>query len=174
LVKVEHGCGIVRFYSKEGVKEYLDSLLEYYKERLDLYSQQLSEQLRADVTHSQQQDSSQKDDKKEQKKDKPQKIEKNDNTHRIMRVIGGQGNSSLVPKIVAEIALRVVEYYKSRIEAVSAALKALAEDPVLSQSGAGLYILYINNGVPDTMVIDSMEKPREALTFAGRFKIKPM
>lgn len=154
-------------------------MLDYYKSRLDIYGQQLGDQLRAEPSQSQQQ--GEQKDKKDEKNDK-KKDEKKDQKQppkgeagpKTLKVIGGFGNSSMVPKILAEVTLRVVDYYKARIELINGALKSMTEDPALSQSGAALYTLYILNGVPEAVLIDSSAKDRQMFVFAGRFRVKQL
>ncbi|MDG6982841.1 MAG: hypothetical protein JRM74_05230 [Nitrososphaerota archaeon] len=158
---LELNSGLVKFGSKESVIAYLETLLEYYKTRQEEYGHQLGEQLRNPQGQA-------------PPREKPEKESKKDK--------GGQGaprgwvkvgslpvNSSDPQGALAQVTLRIVDDYKSRVERLSDALKSFLEVDTLSQNGTRSYTLFIFKGVPEGVIVEGMVK-REVFAFAARFR----
>ena len=128
---LELNSGLVRFHGKDAAAAYLETLLEYYKARHEEYGQQLGEHLRRAQEPSQVAQKAEKLEKQQKGKEGQQATAK------------GWAKVGTLPVNVtdslgalAQVTLRIVEDYKSRIERVTDVLKSFKDIDSLSQ-GAG-------------------------------------
>lgn len=159
---LELNSGLVRFKNRESVDAYLETLLQYYRSRLDEYGQQLAGHLRGFNEST-----GPKPTEKEAKKDK--------NGHQPAakgwaKVGTLPVNSTDVRGALAQVTLRIVEDYKSRVERISEALKSFKDVDTLSQPGTKSYILFVYKGVPEAVVVEAVDKKVEAFAFAATFR----
>ncbi len=157
---LELNSGLVKFPSRESATAYLEALLQYYKARQEEYGHQLGEQLR-----NPQEAAPQKDKKEDSKKDKG-----GQQTPRGWTRVGGLPVNVSDPQgALAQVTLRIVDDYKSRVERVTDALKSFQEVDTLSQAGTKSYTLFVFRGVPEGVIVESMPK-REAFAFTAGFR----
>ena len=157
---LELNSGLVKFQSKESAAAYLETLLQYYRARQDEYGHQLGEQLRSPQGS--------------QPKEKPQKDSKKDKggqqaSRGWVKVGSLPVNTSDPGGATAQVTLRIVDDYKSRVEKVSEALKSFPEVDTLSQAGTKSYTLFVYKGVPEGVIVEDTVK-REAFAFAANFR----
>ena len=158
---LELNSGLVKFRSKESVVAYLETLLQYYKTRQEEYGHQLGEQLRSPAAAPGPKEKQEKEPKKE--KGQPQ-------TARGWTRVGTLPVNMSDPQgAFAQLTLRIVDDYKSRVEKVSEALKSFQDVDTLSQAGSKSYTLFVFKGVPEGVIVESAAK-RDVFAFAARFR----
>ncbi|MDG6990657.1 MAG: hypothetical protein JRM99_04465 [Nitrososphaerota archaeon] len=157
---LELNSGLVKFRSKESAVAYLETLLQYYKTRQEEYGHQLGEQLR-----NPQAEAPKKEKKEEAKKDKGEKP----TPKGWVRVGSLPVNSSDPQGALAQVTLRIVDDYKSRVERVSDSLKSFQDVDTLSQVGTKTYTLFVYKGVPEGVIVESVAK-KEVFAFTARFR----
>ena len=162
---LELNSGLVRFQSRESATAYLETLLQYYKSRQEEYGQQLAEHLRS----SQSPQPQKKSEEKEQKKDKKDKKDQQPVAKGWARVGSLPVNTSDPLGARAQVTLRIVEDYKSRVEKVSEALKSFSDVDSLGRPGTSSYTLFVFKGVPEGVIVEAIAK-KEVFAFAGRFR----
>ena len=160
---LELGSGLVRFHTKDNARAYMETLLGYYKTRLEEYAQQLAEELRSAPDAPEQSRREKKDSKKG--KDDPKQVP------RGWRKVGSLAvNGTDTKRALAEVTLRIVDDYKARIDKISEALKSFDEVDTLSQPGTSAYTLFIYRGVPEAVLVNTMEKKQEVFAFSAKFR----
>lgn len=160
LANIEKGSGLVRFFSKESVRAYIEAMLEYNKQRLEEYGAQLSSELRGKESTDGDKQKPQKDAKKN---DKPQKT---DVASGLMKVY-----TTNTSRVVAELTLQLVDEYKARVEALGDILKTFGDVESVSLPGTVSYTMFIVRGVPKAIVVESSDSKRETFNFSGAYKI---
>lgn len=158
---LELNSGLVRFRSRESATAYLETLLQYYKTRQDEYGQQLAEHLRSSQGSA-------------QPKERPEKDAKKGGQQAVAKGWSKVGNllvnTTDALGAYAQVTLRIVEDYKSRVERVSDALKSFKDVDTLSQPGTKSYTLFVYKGVPEAVVVENLEKRMEAFAFSASFR----
>jgi hypothetical protein len=155
---LELNSGLVKFPSKESATAYLEAMLQYYKGRQEEYGHQLGEQLRSPQGPPQAKE-------KEGKKEKGgQQAPKG-----WFKVGSLPVNASDPKGALAQVTLRIVDDYKSRVEKLSDALKSFQEVDTLSQQGTRSYTLFVYKGVPEGVIVEGMVK-KEVFAFTARFR----
>ncbi|MDG6991002.1 MAG: hypothetical protein JRM99_06235 [Nitrososphaerota archaeon] len=156
---LELNSGLVKFRGKESVVAYLETLLQYYKARQEEYGHQLGEQLRSAPSAP-----PPKEKKEDSKKDKGAQVPRGWAKVGTLPV-----NSSDPQGALAQVTLRIVDDYKSRVERVSDALKSFQDVDTLSQQGTKSYTLFVFKGVPEGVIVEGMAK-HEVFAFTARFR----
>lgn len=160
---LEVNSGLVKFQNKESATAYLETLLQYYKTRQEEYGHQLAGHLRSaqDLPAS-----SETPDRESRKEKGSQQA-----TVKGWTKIGSLAvNSSDSRGAYAQVTLRIVEDYKSRVEKISEALKSFKDVDTLSQPGTKSYTLFIYKGVPEAVVVEGLAKKLEAFAFSASFR----
>jgi hypothetical protein len=159
---LELNSGLVKFQSRENATAYLETLLQYYRTRLDEYGQQLAGHLRgADEP------SAVKPSVKDAKKDKGAA---QPSAKGWARVGSWLVNSSDAKGAYAQLTLRIVDDYKARVEKIAEALKSFKDVDSLSQPGTRSYTLFIFKGVPEAVVVEGLSRKVEAFAFSASFR----
>lgn len=162
---LELNSGLVRFQTKESAGAYMETLLEYYKSRLEEYGQRLAEHLRSgegdpvpqpDYSHD-----------REGKKDKGGQQSTAKGWSKVGTLLV---NTSDTRGAMAQVTLRIVDDYKSRVERISAALRSFGDVDTLSQPGTKSYTLFVYRGVPEAVIVENLAKKAEAFAFSGTFR----
>lgn len=165
---LELNSGLVRFRSKESASAYMETLLQYYKAKLDEYGQQLGVHLR-NGQESQAAAPVEREQKKE-KKDKKEKTGKQVVSKGWTRVGSLPVSVSNTDAGISEVTLKIVDDYKMKVEKVGEALKSFKDVDQLGQMGSKSYTLFMYRGVPEGIVIGDLEKRAEAFVFSASFK----
>lgn len=161
---LELNSGLVKFRSKESAMAYMETLVQYYKTKQEEYGGQLSEHLRSAQGGASPQPKEKPD--KEQKKDKgSQPTAGGWSKVGTLSVNGSDSRGAL-----AQVTLRIVEDYKSKVEKVSEALKSFKDVDTLSQPGTMSYTLFMYKGVPEGVIVESLERKLEAFAFSASFR----
>ncbi|MDV3243924.1 MAG: hypothetical protein LYZ66_01965 [Nitrososphaerales archaeon] len=169
---IELASGLVKFYSKDEARSYLEAMLEYYRMRSEEYGQQMGGLLRGSASVPE----GLKEDKKEGKEDKKGKDGKDGKeggralAKGWVRVGTLPVNTGDTAKAFGEVTLKIVEEYKMRVAKTTDALKSVGEMESINVSDGSVYTLFVNRGVPDALIVGAPVKKREVFSFAARFR----
>ncbi len=167
---IELASGLVKFYSKDEARSYLEAMLEYYRMRSEEYGQQMGGLLRGPAPPPQ----DLKEDRKEGKESKEGKKEGKDAGRALakgwVRVGTLPINTGDTAKAFGEVTLKIVEEYKMRVAKTTEALKSFGEMESINVSDGSVYTLFVNRGVPDALIVGAPVKKREVFSFAARFR----
>ena len=156
--RIELASGLVKFRSKEEVRSYLEEMLQYYKTVSEEYGQQMGTLLRGVQAPP------------PEVKVKQAKDEARPSSKGWVRLGSLPVNVSDPSKATAEVMLKVVEEYKTRIEKTTEALKSLVElDSVVGGDGQSL-TLFVSKGIPEALILGSTEAKREVFSFVSAFR----
>ncbi len=155
---------IVKFYSKEDVSRYMKGLIENYQKQIDQHGDKLGSLLRADPQPPKQ-------DKKEAKSDKPSDA-KGRLTSKGWTKMGNMLFNTSDPRTgTTEVIFQIHEEMKQKLARVAESLKSFEEASGSIIPDGAVYLLYLRNGIPERLIVDSQEKKSSAFSFEGRFKI---
>lgn len=161
--KLELTSGLVRFLSKESASAYMETLVQYYKTRLEEYGQQLAGHLRSGNDAKPPRQAQEKESKKDKGGQQP--------LARGWSKVGSLlVNSSDAREALSQVTLRIVDDYKLRVEKVSEALKSFRDVDTLSQPGTKSYTLLVFKGVPEAVIVEDLAKKQELFAFSANFR----
>jgi len=163
---IELASGLVRFYSRDQARSYLEAMLEYYRMRSEEYGQQMGGLLRGATPSSE----DIKKDKKEKKESKEEKEQGKGLAKGWARVGTLPVNTGDTSKALGEVTLKIVDEYKMRVAKTTDTLKSFGELESINVGDDSVYILFVNRGVPDALIVRAPEKKREVFNFAARFR----
>ncbi len=141
--------GVVRFYSLSDVRKYLKELLERYQRDYDRSSNVIGSLLRTEGGKG-------------------------------MEVIMSKGwakvgsmfvNVSDADKGGMEMTFQLVTEMKPRISKTEEVLKTFESVEALPIQADATFLLYLHNGIPERLVVDTSETKPEAFSFKGDFAI---
>lgn len=160
---LELNSGLVKFRTRESAVAYLETLLQYYKARQEEYGHQLGEHLRRGPEAPRPEEERGKEPKKEKGGQQP-------TAKGWTRAGSLPVNTSDTRGALAQVTLRIVDDYKSRVEKVSEALKSFQEVDNLSQPGTKSYTLFVYKGVPEGVIVESLPQKLEPFAFSATFR----
>jgi hypothetical protein len=160
---IELASGLVRLYSKEQARSYLEAMLEYYRMKSEEYGQQMGGLLREAPPPS----AEAKENRKEGKGGK----EAGKVVARGWVKVGTLPvNTGDTAKALGEVTLKIVEEYKARVAKTGDALKSFNDLESINVGDGSAYTLFISRGVPDALIVSVSEKARAAFSFAAKFR----
>ncbi len=161
---VELASAMIKFYSKEDVSRYMKGLIEAYKKQIDLHGDKLGSLLRAEPQATKQ-------DKKDAKSDKSSDTKTKVSSKGWIKMGSMLFNTSDPITGTTEVIFQIHEEMKQKLARVAESLKSFEEASGSIIPEGALYILYLRNGIPERMIVDSEEKKGSTFSFEGSFKI---
>ncbi len=155
---------MVKFYSKEDVSRYIKGLIENYQKQIDLHGDKLGSLLRADPQPAKQ-------DKKDAKSDKLAEGKGRVASKGWIKIGGMLFNTSDPRTGTTEVIFQIHDEMKQKLARVAESLKSFEEASGSIIPEGAVYLLYIRNGVPERLIVDSRERKASTFSFEGRFKI---
>ncbi|MCS4540361.1 MAG: hypothetical protein HYU03_06710, partial [Thaumarchaeota archaeon] len=70
-----------------------------------------------------------------------------------------------------EVIFQIHEEMKQKLARVAESIKSFEEASGSIIPDGAVYLLYLRNGIPERLIVDSQEKKASAFSFEGRFKI---
>lgn len=143
--------GVIRFYSLADLRKYLKELLERYQRDFDRSSNVIGSLLRTEGQKG-------------------------------MEVIMSKGwakvggifvNISEPEKGGMEVIFQLVTEMKPRLAKTEEVLKTFESVEQLPIPEEATFLLYLRGGVPERLVVDTIEKKPEAYGFKGKFNLGP-
>jgi hypothetical protein len=149
-------ASLVKFNSKDELRRYMKSLVEYYQGVAQNYGDQLGTLLRTI----------------EQEKG----AAKAPSTGKVVAKGWVRMGSMLVNTgdskgAMAEILFQAHEEAKSRLAKISEAVKSFDELSSSIIPEAGLYYMQLKNGIPERIVTDSAAKAKDSFKFSAAFQL---
>lgn len=161
---VELVSAIVKFYSKEDVSRYMKNLIENYQKQVDQHGDKLGSLLRADPQVPKQ-------DKKEAKSDKSSDAKGRLTSKGWLKLGSMLFNTSDPRTGTTEVIFQIHEEMKQKLARVAESLKSFEEASGSIIPDGAVYLLYLRNGIPERLIVDSQEKKTSTFSFEGRFRI---
>ncbi len=161
---VELVSAMVKFYSKEDVSRYMKGLIEGYQKQIDQHADKLGTLLRADPQAAKQ-------DKKDAKSGKPPDSKSKVTSRGWIKVGNMLFNTSDPKSGSTEVIFQIHEEIKQKLARVAESLKSFEEASASIIPDGALYLLYIRNGIPERLIVDSQGKKASTFSFEGTFKI---
>lgn len=155
---------MVKFYSKEDVSRYMKGLIENYQKQIDQHGDRLGSLLRAEPQAAKQ-------DKKDAKSDKSSDAKAKVTSRGWIKMGSMLFNTSDPRTGTTEVIFQIHEEMKQKLARVAESLKSFEEASGSIIPEGAQYILYLRNGVPERLIVDSQEKKASTFSFEGRFKI---
>jgi hypothetical protein len=157
---IELASGLVRFYSKEQARSYLEAMLEFYSMKSQEYGQQMGGLLRGVAPPA-----------------GPTEAKEAKNNGNTKVVAKGWVKVGTLPvnigdasKALGEVTLKIVEEYKMRSEKTSEVLKSFNNLESINVSDASSYTLFVNRGVPEALIVMESKTKRESFVYAAKFR----
>ncbi len=161
---VELVSAMVKFYSKEDVSRYIKGLIENYQKQIDVHGDKLGSLLRAEPQAAKQ-------DKKEAKSDKSSDAKTKVTSKGWIKIGGMLFNTSDPRTGTTEVIFQIHDEMKQKLARVAESLKSFEEASGSIIPEGAVYLLYLRNGVPERLIVDSQERKASTFSFEGRFKI---
>jgi hypothetical protein len=149
-------ASLVKFHSKDELRRYMKSLVEYYQGVAQGYGDQLGTLLR---TIEQEKGSA--------KVPGPGKVVAK-GWVRMGTMLVNTGDSK---GAMAEVLFQAHEETKSRLSKISEAVKSFDEQSNSVIPEAGLYYLQLKNGIPERIVADTAAKSKDSFKFSAAFQV---
>lgn len=154
---LELGSGLVKLRSKDQAREYMEALLGTYRAKSDEYGEQMSALLRA-VQPAEQLA------KEGKNKDGQKPAAKG-----WVKVGSIPVNSSDPQKALAEVTLKIVDDYKTKVDKTNEALKSLDEIEAHGPGSSNM-VFFINRGVPEAVILQEAASRQGTFAFSGSFR----
>lgn len=154
------GSAIVKFQSKDEVRRYLKILADYYQNEVDGIGSKAGDLLRDGPAPVE-----------EKEKDKRDKKDAKGGPNSWFRIGTLMVNASDVKTAETEISLQLLKEYKAKAASVNDALKSFDESAAMSLPDSSEYMVYLRNGVPERILVNSDKKKPPAFAFAARFRV---
>ncbi len=155
---------LLRFYSKEDVSRYMKGLIENYQKQIELHADRLGSILRLDP----------KAPNPEKKRDKSEKVAegKTKVTAKGWIKMGSMLFNTADPvNGNSEVIFQLHEEMKQKLARTAESLKSFEDASASIIPEGAIYLLYVRNGVPERLIVDSLEKKSAAFNFQAKFKI---
>jgi hypothetical protein len=162
--------GLVKFYSHEELTKFLRELAEYYQKEAEKYGDKLGSMLRTGPSES----APKKEDKKQEKDDK--KGEKGDPKQRPgaggwIRMGSIMINTVNPEAANTEVMYQVHEELKVKLARTNEALKSFETSANTLIPHNTVLQLYIKNGIPERIIVETQEVKKATFNFDGKFRI---
>ncbi|MCS4537950.1 MAG: hypothetical protein HYY67_03725 [Thaumarchaeota archaeon] len=163
--EMDTAFGLKTFYSKEALRNYVKELTEHYQREADKYGEWLGKLIRA----PQQQEGSQKD----KNAHKDQKVKgSNKPLSKGWSKMGQMFVNLSDPNVgMTEVLFDVFEEFKLKISKTTEALKSLESIESLGKQEGASYMLYLVDGVPSKLVIDTQNARPQQFIFSADFQV---
>ena len=156
---IELASGLVRFYSRDQARSYLEAMLEFYNTKSQEYGQQMGGLLRGEAPGP-----------AEGKAGKEGKEGGKVAAKGWMKVGTLPVSTGDSTKALGEVTLKIVDEYKMRSARTAEALKAFNNLESINVSDGSSYVMFINRGVPEALIVNESKAKREPFSFVGRFR----
>lgn len=162
--EVQLAFGLKVFYSKEGLRSYIKDLLDYYQREADKYGEWLG-----DVIRNPQQQGAEAPKEKDIRKNQKGKGKA---TSKGWAEMGPMlVNTSDPSGGITEVLLAAFEEVKLKLSRTTESLKALEGIENLGVPDRASYTLYLKEGVPDRLIIDTQHTRPEQFSFSADFQV---
>lgn len=158
--------GLLKFYSKDELRRYMKSLIDYYQAQNQFYGDQLGGLLRTLEQDKLAARTPPKEGKESKSSDSVKAQAKGWAKMGTMLV-----NVSDPSGAMAEVLFQLHEEAKGKLGKSTEALKSYEDLNSTTIPEAGLYYLQVRNGVPERIVVHVQERRKEGFSFSADFQL---
>lgn len=153
--------GVRVFYTKDSLRTFVKELLDYYQEEVNRYGEWLGDLIRG---------SGQPTEPNTDKKAKDPKKKEKTVAKGWTKMGQMLANFSDPNAATTEVLLNVVDDFKQKISVITEVLKSF-EKEISNIPDSASYILWISEGVPTRLIVDSGQAKQERFGFSAEFQI---